>query len=309
MNSPLLADERVLKLLRSTQCAFPIQQDPWQDLATGIRCSREELIGIMKQLFAEKILLGISLETDVAHPAFDEWILPNHDSTKENSRWFVEGSTLSLQSIFRLKAQEEKPTFLEYAWPAVQWIKVGTFFEPAPSQDFSLREEMTERSFFVQPQAYSTIHPFDQDQLRILKSLSAPFIPNLAEPFWKSVGAQMGIPTLSVAREELSKVLLTKRVRRFRSILNPQALGYTACALAAWNLDADAAPRAGAALAKLRATADVCVRKPTQKFPFNLSALIFGKDENDLAATVQFIESKWSRSADFFLQGSFHGCR
>lgn len=313
MNFPFQNDERITKLLRSAQCAFPVQQDPWQDLATGVRSSREELIELMGRLFAEKILLGIALEADVAHPAFQEWILPSGEAHEQTllPRWRLSpvaanGNALAFESVTQLKAQGAAPQYLEYAWPAVQWLKVGTFFDPAPASENAQREEMTERSFFVQPRAYETLQPFDEDQAGILRLLNSPFIPNLEEPFWKAVGQRINIPTLAVAREEVGKILLSKRVRRFHAVVNPEALGYTACALVAWQLDDASAPRAGAALAKLRASADVCLRKPTQKFPFTLSALLFGTDEKDLATTVDWIESKWSRPVDFVQKARYH---
>ncbi len=312
MNFPYQNDLQTTKLLRSIQCAFPIQHDPWQDLATGIHCERQQLLERMDKLFAENILLGISLEADVAHPAFQEWIVPAREGQAEGifTRWALQpreknDAELSFRSVAHLKAQGSAPEYLEYAWPAVQWLKVGTFFDPSPASADAQREEMTERSFFVQPKAYEKLQPFDSDQAAILQALNAPFVPDTSEPFWKSVGQHINIPTLNVAREEVSRVLLSKRVRRFRAAVNPKALGYTASALVAWQLDDTSAPQAGAALAKLRASADVCLRKPTQKFPFTLSAILFGFDDADLQATILFIESKWNRKIDFLKKVSY----
>jgi hypothetical protein len=306
----LLSHEPVLKLLRSAQGAFPIQSDPWQDLATGLWVDRDQVLRWVEELHRAGVISGVRLEPDPAHPDIQEWWMPAGEELLPEGvmpRWmFVSEAGIRLRSVAQLKAYRPAPEYREYAWPASEWFKCGTFLDPAPDDGSTLREPTPERSYFVQQETYARTVPLLEEQAALLEALSQPVMPELAEPFWKGIGSRISLPTLSVAREETSRVLLSKRTRRFHLVVQPGAVGYPVAALVAWALPVDSAAPASRALGIWKAAADVVIRQPTQKYPYTLSAVLLGRSTEDLNTTLQTLELKWKRPIDWVLKGTLH---
>jgi hypothetical protein len=276
-----LSDPRITKLLKSTQSAFPLGRDPWEDLARGLFATREEIGAWIAELQTSGILLGLCAEPNVQHPEIGE-SLDFAEHGIEPTRWAAACNEGVLVSRWRLRDRGMP------GWQAEKWFKIGIMVDvgTAPDQWDPLaasgdrtmipesppKWQMAEERFEVHLAPLSRLHTLDARRL-----------------FWESLGDG------DQARAALQQLLILRLARRFSVRLNPAALGWKGCGLACWSLDPTDAVRAAGALAAVVCTGDVAIRKPTTEWPYNLSAVIHGHAPGSGKKTAAEISHRWGR--------------
>ena len=88
---------------------------------------------------------------------------------------------------------------------------------------------------------------------------------------------------LGVSEDDLLETLqsLCDRgiIRRYGATLRPQKTGFTANAMAAWQVDEDRIDEVGRKMASFREVSHCYRRKPTSRWPYNLYTMIHASDE------------------------------
>jgi len=88
---------------------------------------------------------------------------------------------------------------------------------------------------------------------------------------------------LGIAEETLLEILrnLCKRgiIRRFGATLRHQKTGFTANAMAAWQVDEDRIEAVGSSMAAFKQVSHCYRRNPTDRWPYNLYTMIHANDK------------------------------
>ncbi len=96
---------------------------------------------------------------------------------------------------------------------------------------------------------------------------------------------------LDISEEALLETLrgLSARgvIRRFGATLRHQRTGYTANAMAAWQVDEERIDAVGQTMASFRQVSHCYRRNPTPSWPYNLYTMIHAEDENACRETAR----------------------
>jgi DNA-binding Lrp family transcriptional regulator len=96
---------------------------------------------------------------------------------------------------------------------------------------------------------------------------------------------------LEVPEKELLEALqiLCERgiIRRYGATLRHQKTGFTANAMAAWQVDEDRIDEVGAKMASFREVSHCYRRNPTDRWPYNLYTMIHANDEGACRQTAR----------------------
>ncbi len=76
-------------------------------------------------------------------------------------------------------------------------------------------------------------------------------------------------------------------IRRYGATLRHQKTGFTANAMAAWQVDEDQVDRVGRKMASFREVSHCYRRNPTDRWPYNLYTMIHASDEDACRQTAQ----------------------
>jgi hypothetical protein len=279
-----LSDPRILKFLKSTQAAFPVSRDPWQDLSQGLSATREEIACWIDDLQGNGAIHGIWTEPNVHHPEIHE-SLDFATHAVEPTRWTAPTHEVILASCWRMRDREMK------GWQSTKWFKIGIMIDVgadadhwdpfAPSTDRTMAPEAP-REWAI-PREYIEISLVPYSRLQGLDP---------RKPFWEEFGRES---TGDSAREVVQQLLIHRLARRFALRLSPTALGWRGCGLACWSLESKDVERAASALAAITCTGDVAIRKSTTEWPFNLSAIILNHAPGSGKKTAAEISRRWGR--------------
>ncbi len=275
------SDPRIPKLLKSTQAAFPLGRDPWDDLARGLFATREEVGAWVGDLQASGILLGLCAEANVQHPEVGETLdFANHGI--EPLRWRAASDEGVLVSRWRLR-EPGMP-----GWQAGKWFKIGILIDVgADPEQWDPLAASADRTML--PESPTKWQAAEERFKACLTPLSRLHALDVRKPFWETFGDGERM------REALHQLLIQRLARRFSVRLNPMALGWKGCGLACWSLDAIDVQRAAGALAAVACTGDVAIRAPTTEWPYNLSAVILGHAPGSGKKIAAEISRRWGR--------------
>jgi DNA-binding Lrp family transcriptional regulator len=78
-----------------------------------------------------------------------------------------------------------------------------------------------------------------------------------------------------------------KIIRRYGATLRHQKTGFTANAMAAWQVDEDRVDAVGGKMASFREVSHCYRRNPTDRWPYNLYTMIHANDEDACRQTAQ----------------------
>ena len=76
-------------------------------------------------------------------------------------------------------------------------------------------------------------------------------------------------------------------IRRYGATLRHQKTGFTANAMAAWQVDEDRVDEVGSKMASFREVSHCYRRNPTDRWPYNLYTMIHANDEDAFRQTAQ----------------------
>ena len=87
--------------------------------------------------------------------------------------------------------------------------------------------------------------------------------------------------------QALQRLCDRKIIRRFGATLRHQKTGFTANAMAAWQVDEDRIDAVGGKMASFREVSHCYRRNPTDRWPYNLYTMIHANDEDACRQTAQ----------------------
>ena len=130
---------------------------------------------------------------------------------------------------------------------------------------------------------------------RIVRETQAG-LPLTARPYLR-VAERLGVSEAAV-RERLAAMLADGRIRRIGAVPNHYALGYRANAMSVWDVADEAVSALGPRVGALPFVTH-CYRRPRRApdWPYNLFAMVHGKDRAETADKVARIEALLGRHA------------
>lgn len=283
VHSLLREEPDCVRLLKSAQAALPMTAAFWDDLSRGLGIAPERLAHLLERLQGEGLVAGAWGEPNPASPDFRETLhFGNAPPAQEDLvRWRSDAVTSILSRD-------------NTGWPAQRWWKVGTLPDWNLGEPRQLLAASTDRTSLVPDEQPAAPSPPSAEERAVLRLLSKPL--RLAPPQtpWDGLGEQAAI-TPEQARRAVASLILSRRWRRFALRLNLHTMGWRGCGLACWRIEDDQAPRAAQALARIRGTGDVTLRRPTADWPFNLIALLIAADDGAGEHAARLIGEQWGR--------------
>jgi siroheme decarboxylase len=115
-------------------------------------------------------------------------------------------------------------------------------------------------------------------------------IPIIERPY-EQIAARLGIEENRLLNI-LSDLVRRGIIRRFGATLRHQKSGYRSNAMVAWQVDEDRIDEVGRIMATFKAVSHCYRRDPTGQWPYNLYAMVHGKDEAGCRQTAARIALK-----------------
>ena len=100
------------------------------------------------------------------------------------------------------------------------------------------------------------------------------------------ISKQLGISEKTLL-ESLQSLCDRGFIRRYGATLRHQKTGFTANAMAAWQVDEDRIDEVGSKMASFREVSHCYRRNPTDRWPYNLYTMIHASDEDACRQTAQ----------------------
>jgi DNA-binding Lrp family transcriptional regulator len=273
------------KLLARLQNGFPLTSQPFADIGKALALSAAEVIQRIKQLKDNGIIRQISpvfdarslgyLTTLVAMKVPEDRLercfhilhenpYISHAYEREHSLnlWFTLAmpGTTSIEEEMKAIA-DAIPADIVFQLPPLKLYKIGAFF----GTDATCKAATGEL-----PQAAE----ISSDDRTVVNELQQD-IPLKTRPF-------IGMASSAGMDEERflkrCRSLLERGImRRYGAAINHRRAGYTANAMACWNVPPDRIDKIGQYLASRREVSHCYERKASMEWPYNLFAMIHGK--------------------------------
>lgn len=308
------------RLMRSGQAALPLTPAFWAELADGLEIPAAELDEHLATLYAAGFVDGIGAEASPCGPGIGEAMMPASAldallpsaSTVIAPRWrarMADGG--ELVSVAILPTQGRPATMAANAaqWPSIDWWKAGTNVDlnaidgDAAARDRALLAPTTDRTMGTRPIDGGRLQPLTVGEERaLLLTQVGRLLPAGGTP-WDATAR--GPVAGEDVRKGLTALMVRKVLRRFSLKLNLTALGWRGCGMACWKFDDAEAPMAAESLAGIKGTGDVCLRRPTAAWPFNVSALVLGFDDGAGERAANNIARQWGRPVGRWVALSF----
>ena len=128
------------------------------------------------------------------------------------------------------------------------------------------------------------IHMLTKLEKKIIASLQED-IPVTAMPYLE-IANNLGVSEKALL-EALQSLCDRGIIRRYGATLRHQKTGFTANAMAAWQVDEDRIDEVGNKMASFREVSHCYRRNPTNRWPYNLYTMIHASDEAACRQTAQ----------------------
>lgn len=309
---PALFAERPLlwRLMRSGQAALPLTPAFWTELSEGLEIPAAELDEHIATLYDQGFVDGIGAEASPCGPGIGEALMPASAldamlpsaTTVIATRWrarMIDGSELLSVAVLPTQGRAATMSANAAQWPSIDWWKAGTNVDlnaidgDVKRRDGALLAPTTDRTMGTRPIDSGRIQPLTVGEERaLLLTEVRRLLPAGGTPWDLAARGPVGGDDV---RKGLTALMVRKVVRRFSLRLRLHALGWRGCGMACWKLDDAEAPMAAESLAGIKGTGDVCLRKPTTAWPFNVSALVLGFDDGAGERAAANIARQWGR--------------
>ncbi len=298
------------KLLDIVQGEFPLTAKPYDEIASLLEISEDDVISRLQKLKDDGIIrrIGAIFESkklgysstlcamkvpghrvDEVAAIINEYTGVTHNYLREHDYniWFTI-TARSRQELDKIMAEIREKSGIQNLidLPTVRMFKIRVHFsmseaEKTPklkAQD-SVKEEVSARSA-------DEIASFEKSIVRELQG----DLPLVQRPF-KPIADKLGIEEddLLVKLREMDDQGI---IRRFSAILRHRNVGFSANAMGAWRVPEDKAEEVGTKMAKFPQVSH-CYQRPTfPTWPYSLFTMIHGKSAEDCEQVAKLISQE-----------------
>ena len=262
-----LVDRRLLNIIQS---AFPLVEEPYEELGEQLDASEAEVIDRIKKLKKSHVVRQISAIFDtrklgykttlvaVRYPSerLDEAarVINNHPGVSHNyarngyfNLWFTlaVAPSESLEGTIEEMARQTDAEAIR-VMPTIRFFKIGV--------NFDMMKEVGAAHDYYSPDGYSTpngnewnkVEPFTDFEVQAIRELQED-LALIPQPF-NSMSKRLGIPPQKLFDMAAS---LKERglMRRFSAVLHHRKAGFKANAMAVWNVPLERSEEVGRIMA------------------------------------------------------------
>ncbi len=296
-NQQLSLDKKSQQLLDMMQFNFPLNNFPFLDLAKQIGLEEQEIIEKLSDFKEKNIIRRIgavfdskklgyvstlcALKVPSEKIEFTAKIINNYQQVTHNyvrshayNMWFTltAGSSNDLKDIVaEIKNKAGIPDLIDL--PAIRVFKIKVFF---PMQNILTKRKNTF------PDKISTEIDKEKElsllEKNIVKIMQKD-IPLCSCPFDK-IAQNLGLTEKNLI-DHLIEMKKTGTMRRFGAILYHRNMGFVSNAMSVWNIPEEKIEQAGKLMASFSEISHCYQRKTQKNWPYNLYAMIHGKNSNE----------------------------
>lgn len=294
------------------QRGFPLVPRPFREVGAQSSLSEEEALENFRDLASRSVIdrvgpvfrpntVGASSLAAMAVPAerledvagfvsAQPGVNHNYQRDHACNLWFVVTGTSEAQVQWTLSCIEYATGLPVLRLPLLEEFHIDLGFDLATGN--APREKKVPGTFSQEkvPGTFSGEKVPDTFS-RKLVGATASGLPLVSRPY-EAVGARLGVPEQEVI-EGLKAMLEDGRIRRLGAVVRHRRLGFTANAMAVWDVPDDAVAALGAALAAEPAVT-LCYRRARAlpHWPYNLYCMVHGRERPAVDAELARIAAR-----------------
>ena len=305
------------EILSIIQKSFPLVQKPFLDIASKFGISEDEVLKILQEEKANKIIRQTSAIFDTKRLGYESSLVAfevakediddavkvinshpgvshNYERNHSFNIWFTlavqPNSKFGLNKTVEILAKLTKAKAF-IALPTLKMFKIAVKLDTANSD--KIKEKVAKRKFKeieLTPKYLEVIKKVQHD------------IEIVSEPF-KNI-----VDELNLSYDEFFSILEELKeagvMRRFASILNHRKAGFNANAMVVWDIDEKQGEKIGKNAAEFSAVSHCYLRPKYPNWPFNLFTMIHGKTKEETDGKIAEIANEISHRSKMHLYSS-----
>lgn len=281
------------ELLNILQTDFPLDSEPFKELAEQLNTSEEEILertkamkdsGLIRQLSAifdtkslgyKSSLVAMKIpeaEIDAKAAIINEHpgVSHNYKRDHEYNLWFTiavpPGETIEEHvNTLAEKVSAEDTLIL----PTIKMFKIGVKFDVTGKEEATAKEKKTHGH-----KHRKNIEPLTDAEIAVVRELQKD-LPITGRPFLPAA------ETLNITEEELLNIAKDFQdkgiMRRFAAVLRHRKAGFTANAMGVWQAPEDKIDELGQQMASFKAVSHCYQRPSYPNWPYNLFTMVHAK--------------------------------
>lgn len=281
------------ELLNILQTDFPLDSEPFKELAEQLNTSEEEILertkamkdsGLIRQLSAifdtkslgyKSSLVAMKIpeaEIDAKAAIINEHpgVSHNYKRDHEYNLWFTiavpPGETIEEHvNTLAEKVSAEDTLIL----PTIKMFKIGVKFDVTGKEEATAKEKKTHGH-----KHRKNIEPLTDAEIAVVRELQKD-LPITGRPFLPAAEA------LNITEEELLNIAKDFQdkgiMRRFAAVLRHRKAGFTANAMGVWQAPEDKIDELGQQMASFKAVSHCYQRPSYPNWPYNLFTMVHAK--------------------------------
>lgn len=281
------------ELLNILQTDFPLDSEPFKELAEQLNTSEEEILertkamkdsGLIRQLSAifdtkslgyKSSLVAMKIpeaEIDAKAAIINEHpgVSHNYKRDHEYNLWFTiavpPGETIEEHvNTLAEKVSAEDTLIL----PTIKMFKIGVKFDVTGKEEATAKEKKTHGH-----KHRKNIEPLTDAEIAVVRELQKD-LPITGRPFLPAA------ETLNITEEELLNIAKDFQdkgiMRRFAAVLRHRKAGFTANAMGVWQAPEEKIEELGQQMASFKAVSHCYQRPSYPNWPYNLFTMVHAK--------------------------------
>jgi siroheme decarboxylase len=297
------ADKRLMNLLQSS---FPLQPEPFAEIAAEAELPTDEVKTRTQRLLDERIIreitpifdtraLGyssmlVAAKVDGEHPHRAAQIINSHPGVSHNylrthefNLWFtiatppdselgLEGTLAALQRLTGAESIRQLPTL--------------TLFKINMNLEMEGGTEDLASSIEAAPPRELERQPYDDTDVAVIRALQGPM--EVTDRPYDAAAAEVGMSTDDLLRH-LAGMVDRKLLRRVAAILYHRRAGFSANGMGVWRVPEDRVLEVGSQMASVRGISH-CYQRPTYAdWPYSVFTMAHGRSKEECDAILDRI--------------------
>jgi siroheme decarboxylase len=306
------ADKRLMNLLQSS---FPLQREPFEEIATEAGLSTDEVKARTQRLLDERIIreitpifdtraLGyssmlVAARVDAENPHRAAQIINSHPGVSHNylrthefNLWFTiatpPDSTLGLDGTLHVL---QRLTGAE----SIRQLPTLTLFKINMNLEMEGGTEDLAASIEAAPPRELERQPYDDLDVAVIRALQGPMA--VSDRPYDAAAAEVGMSTDALLGH-LAGMVDRKLLRRVAAILYHRRAGFSANGMGVWRVPEDRILEVGAQMAAVRGISH-CYQRPTYAdWPYSVFTMAHGRSKEECDAILDRIAEQHGLHVD-----------